>query len=47
MARIVAGKPAPGYADRILDTAGQVEKFHRRYGQRLLDGLKAADGDAS
>ena len=32
---------------RILDTAGQVEKFHRRYGQRLSDGLKAADGDAS
>jgi large subunit ribosomal protein L31 len=32
---------------RILDTAGQVEKFHRRYGHRLSDGLKAADGDAS
>ncbi len=34
-------------ARRILDTAGQVEKFYRRYGQRLSDGLKAADGDAS
>jgi large subunit ribosomal protein L31 len=34
-------------ARRILDTAGQVEKFHRRYGQRLSDGLKAADGDVS
>lgn len=25
-------------ARRIMDTAGQVEKFHRRYGRRRTDG---------
>jgi large subunit ribosomal protein L31 len=25
---------------RIMDTAGQVEKFHRRYGQRKTGGAK-------
>jgi large subunit ribosomal protein L31 len=34
---------------RILDTAGQVEKFYRRYGQlgSSATGREAADGEAS